>query len=84
MYQSVNAFKSPSHSIYRCETCRYASSRVASVYGLSIRALCLNPESPCFHDMMSSHQSCPNWMENSQGAVDLISGNPYDPERCEP
>ena len=68
-----------------CGTCRYASSRVAAVRaGGSIEALCLNSDSPYFHDMMKDHQSCPSHAENSKGAVDEIWGNPYDPNGWEP
>ena len=68
-----------------CETCRYASSRVASARaGGPIKALCLNPDSPHFHEMTASHQSCQGWADGYKGAVDQLSGNPYDPNGWEP
>ena len=68
-----------------CRTCRYASSRVAAIRADgSTEALCLNSDSPYFHDMTADHQSCPSHAENSKGAIDEIRGNPYDPNGWEP
>ena len=67
-----------------CEDCRFWSDRICVGSYIPLKALCLNGESPHGGRMVPRARSCPGWMDDGNGKVDMPSGIPHDPGGCTP